>query len=82
MLSVLHSANGVKLLERILSQIALQQLNGKVDCIVMLESRGFMIGPMIALSLNVPCVPVAKKGHLPGPTVEFSYILEYGEVNR
>lgn len=62
-----------------MKQIALQ-LSGKIDCIAMLETRGYLFGPMIALHLNVPCIPVAKKGNLPGPTTELSYVLEYGEV--
>jgi len=77
-LSLLNNIDGIKLLDNILKQIALQ-LSGKIDCIAMLETRGYLFGPMIALHLNVPCIPVAKKGNLPGPTNELSYVLEYGE---
>lgn len=76
---MLNHADGIRLLEKILKQISLQ-LHGKIDCIAMLESRGFMFAPLVALQLNVPCVPVTKKGNLPGPVIESSYILEYGEV--
>lgn len=65
--------------DRILKQISLQ-FYGKIDCIAMLESRGFMFAPMLALELNVPCIPISKKGNLPGSVIELSYVLEYGEV--
>lgn len=71
--------DGIKLLGKILKQISFQ-LYDKIECIAMLESRGYMIAPMIALNLNVPCVPIGKKGNLPGPVIRLSYALEYGEV--
>ncbi|NP_001280379.1 Adenine phosphoribosyltransferase-like [Acyrthosiphon pisum] len=77
-LSLLSHIDGIKLLEKILKQIS-DQLRGKVDCIAMLETRGFIFAPILALQLNVPCIPVSKKGNLPGPVIEMSYILEYGE---
>lgn len=76
---MLNYGDGVNLLEQILKKIAIQYC-GQIDCIAMLESRGFMIGPMIALHLKIPCIPVGKKGSLPGPVVDLSYALEYGEV--
>lgn len=78
-LSLLNSGDGIQLLNKILKQIAFQ-LQDKIDCIAMCETRGFMFGPMLALHLNVPCIPVSKKGNLPGPVIELSYALEYGEV--
>ncbi|KAF0772827.1 Uncharacterized protein FWK35_00009857 [Aphis craccivora] len=77
-LSVLSHSDGLKLLEVILKQISIK-LRGKVDCIAMLETRGFIFAPILSLHLNVPCIPVSKKGNLPGPVIEFPYILEYGE---
>jgi adenine phosphoribosyltransferase len=76
---VLNHGDGIQLLEKILKQIS-NHLRGKVDCIAMLETRGFIIGPILSLHLNVPCIPVSKKGNLPGPVIELPYILEYGEV--
>ncbi|XP_025425794.1 uncharacterized protein LOC112694517 [Sipha flava] len=77
-LSVFNSADGIQLMDRILKQISFN-FHGKIDCIAMLESRGYMIAPILALELNVPCIPVSKKGSLPGPVIELSYVLEYGE---
>jgi len=76
---VLSHSDGIKLLEIILKQIS-TKLRGKVDCIAMLETRGFIFAPILSLHLNVPCIPVSKKGNLPGPVIELPYILEYGEV--
>lgn len=78
-MDVLNDGDGIRLLDKILKQISLQ-LHGKVDCIAMMETRGFIIAPMLALHLNVPCIPISKKGNLPGPVIELSYTLEYGEV--
>jgi adenine phosphoribosyltransferase len=51
----------------------------KPDVIVGLEARGFLFGPSLALRLGSGFVPVRKKGKLPGPTVEATYMKEYGE---
>lgn len=54
-------------------------LCGKVDAVVGLGSRGFLIGPQLAQCLNVPFVPVRKDGELPGPCITDKYAKEYGE---
>lgn len=51
----------------------------KFDVVVALESRGFWFGIPIAEALNLPFVPVRKKGKLPRRTVSASYALEYGK---
>ncbi|XP_062356208.1 adenine phosphoribosyltransferase isoform X8 [Cinclus cinclus] len=50
----------------------------KIDFIVGLDSRGFLIGPPLAQRLGIGFVPVRKKGKLPGSTQCISYSLEYG----
>lgn len=50
-----------------------------VDRVVGIEARGFILAAPVALRLGVGFVPVRKKGKLPGPTLEESYALEYGE---
>jgi adenine phosphoribosyltransferase len=52
--------------------------NKKIDKIVAIESRGFVIGAAMANALGCGLVMVRKKGKLPGPTVSVSYDLEYG----
>ena len=36
------------------------------NVIVGLESRGFIMGPILAMHYSVPFVPIRKKGKLPG----------------
>ena len=50
----------------------------KFDAVVGLESRGFWFAIPIATALNLPFVPVRKKGKLPRKTVSATYQLEYG----
>ena len=51
-----------------------------IDAVVGIESRGFIIGTPLALALNLPFVPIRKKGKLPFDRIEVSYKLEYGEA--
>lgn len=53
-----------------------------VDVIVGLESRGFVLAPLLALKLNAGFVPVRKKGRLPGNCKEIAYTLEYRSVSN
>lgn len=53
-----------------------------VDIIMGLDSRGFLFGAPLALSLNKPFVPVRKRGKLPGELKQVSYTLEYGTVRN
>jgi len=43
-----------------------------------LDSRGFLIGPLLAQQLQAPFVPIRKKGKLAPPTTSVEYDLEYG----
>ena len=52
----------------------------KIDKVVGLEARGFILGGAIAHQLSVGFVPVRKKGKLPGTTISEEYTLEYGEA--
>jgi adenine phosphoribosyltransferase len=46
--------------------------------VVGIESRGFIMGPIVALNLNAGFVPIRKPGKLPAETFEESYEKEYG----
>lgn len=46
--------------------------------VVGIESRGFILGPPVAVALGVGFVPVRKFGKLPWTTVSRTYDLEYG----
>lgn len=52
----------------------------KIDKVVGLEARGFILGGAIAHQLSVGFVPIRKKGKLPGATISQAYTLEYGEA--
>jgi adenine phosphoribosyltransferase len=51
-----------------------------VDKVIGMESRGFILGAPVALSLGVGFVPVRKAGKLPRETYSVSYDLEYGQA--
>ena len=46
--------------------------------VVGIESRGFIMGPMLAARLGAGFVPVRKPGKLPAEVIEESYTKEYG----
>ncbi|KAF8303415.1 adenine phosphoribosyltransferase [Clavulina sp. PMI_390] len=50
----------------------------KIDAVVGLDSRGFLIGPIIAMRLGAKFIPVRKAGKLPGKTISATYEKEYG----
>ncbi len=56
------------------------QARPKIDAIVGLDARGFLLGPPLALRLGAAFVPVRKQGKLPGSCVQAVYEKEYGEV--
>ena len=51
----------------------------KIDFIVGIESRGFILGSALAQSLNCGFVPIRKKGKLPYKVISETYDLEYGK---
>lgn len=50
----------------------------QVDLVVGVESRGFIFGPPVALSLGAGFQIARKQGKLPWETMQESYELEYG----
>ena len=50
----------------------------RIDKVVGVEARGFLLAAPAAYHLRAGFVPVRKPGKLPGPTHEASYDLEYG----
>lgn len=49
-----------------------------IDQVVIIESRGFILGTPIAYVLGAGVVPVRKPGRLPAATLAEEYALEYG----
>ncbi|THH37260.1 adenine phosphoribosyltransferase [Aliishimia ponticola] len=52
----------------------------RIDKVIGLEARGFILGGAIAHQLSVGFVPIRKKSKLPGATISEAYTLEYGEA--
>ena len=50
----------------------------KIDKVVAIEARGFIIGAPLALRLGAGFIPARKKGKLPAKTIGCDYDLEYG----
>ena len=52
--------------------------NKKVDAIVAADARGFIFGGALAYAMELPFVPVRKKGKLPAAVISEDFELEYG----
>src|SRR5262249_2864674 len=62
----------------VIDTVAHRYQAARVDIVVGIESRGFIMGGAIAHQLRAGFVPVRKLGKLPGKTIEVEYELEYG----
>ena len=61
-----------------IDRIAAPFSSDRVDLVVGIESRGFILGSAVADRLGAGFVPVRKLGKLPSATISASYALEYG----
>lgn len=62
-----------------LSDILYEMYKDKgITKVVGIESRGFIMGPILATRLGVGFIPIRKPGKLPAETIEESYDKEYG----
>ena len=52
--------------------------NAKIDYVVGIESRGFVIATALASRLNKGMIMIRKANKLPGETIKKSYDIEYG----
>ena len=50
----------------------------RIDAVVAIESRGFILGTAVAYRLHAGLVPVRKRGKLPHRTHQVACTLEYG----
>ena len=63
-----------------LSDIMYEMYKDKgITKVVGIESRGFIMGPILATRLNAGFIPIRKPGKLPAETLEESYDKEYGK---
>ncbi|MBK5721554.1 adenine phosphoribosyltransferase [Dysgonomonas sp. Marseille-P4677] len=62
-----------------LTEVLLDEYRDKgITKIVGIESRGFIMGPIMALELGAGFVPIRKPGKLPAEVFEEAYEKEYG----
>jgi adenine phosphoribosyltransferase len=54
--------------------------NTRIDQVVAIEARGYLLGTPLAIELGAGFVPVRKIGKLPFMTFKAEYTLEYGEA--
>jgi len=54
--------------------------DAKIQKVVAIESRGFILGSIVANKLGAGFVPIRKKGKLPFKTDSETYSLEYGDA--
>jgi adenine phosphoribosyltransferase len=67
-------------LAAVIDQLA-QPYLGKVDTVVGIESRGFIVGAPVAYRLGVGLAIARKPGKLPFRTYDQAYDLEYGSAS-
>lgn len=62
-----------------LTDVMIEDYTGKgITKVVGIESRGFIMGPIMALKLGAGFIPIRKPGKLPAEVFEESYEKEYG----
>jgi len=59
------------------AQLAAPYLDQKIDKVVGIDARGFLLAAPVAYKLNTGLALVRKKGKLPSRTIEQEYTLEY-----
>ena len=63
---------------KIIDALAKPYLNRKIDKVVGIDARGFIIAAALAYKLKSGVAVVRKKGKLPPKTISKKYALEYG----
>lgn len=69
------------LVESILEKMEITARAADAQLIAGIDARGFLLGPALALRMQLPFVPIRKAGKLPRFTESCSYALEYGEAS-
>lgn len=67
-----------KLFKKIIDAMAAPYLNKKVDKVIGIDARGFLLASALAYKLKCGLAIVRKKGKLPWKTISKKYALEYG----
>lgn len=67
-----------EVLRELVDGVALMYKDKGITKVVGVESRGFILGPLLAERLHAGFVPIRKPGKLPAATFEEQYEKEYG----
>jgi adenine phosphoribosyltransferase len=67
-----------KLTRRVTDAMEKKWKGAKLDAVVGIEARGFIVGAPLADRLGIAFVPARKVGKLPGSKMSIYYELEYG----
>ena len=73
--TLLKDPNGLR---DVMKYFKIRYKGRKIDKVVGIESRGFILGATLAYMLGVGFVPVRKANKLPAHTRRIDYALEYG----
>ena len=73
--TLLKDADGFR---AVIDQLYQRYRDQRIETVVGIEARGFIVGAALAYRMGLGFVPIRKKGKLPGDTVEQHYDLEYG----
>ena len=65
---------------KVIDQMTEPWKNEKIDAILSIESRGFIMAGAIAYILKTAFIPLRKPDKLPGETYKVDYTLEYGST--
>lgn len=65
-------------MRRLVDTLVARYQNREIDIVAGIESRGFILGAILAEKLGLPFVPIRKPGKLPFETISQEYSLEYG----
>ena len=66
--------------KQVIDEMTTPWINKKIDAVLSIESRGFIMAGAIAYKLNSAFIPFRKPDKLPGETYKVAYTLEYGST--
>ena len=76
--TLLQNAN---LFKKMIDGMTTQWADVKIDAILSIESRGFIMAGALAYNLDAAFIPLRKPQKLPWDTYSISYQLEYGDTD-
>ena len=66
--------------KQVIDEMTNPWVNQKIDAVLSIESRGFIMAGAMAYNLGTAFIPLRKPDKLPGETFKVSYTLEYGST--